>query len=211
MEETSKNFNLWKQLLKFKILIMLVSIIGLFATNLATLLNARTHDFLYTGFRKVLLIAGSSIADVALIKSPTIQASRKVEEATKILRTENISLKTINQKLHSDLDDLYIRHAKTITILDKTTKSAKDVAATIQKRLAKGLVRNTAAIPAEAIPLIGAGITTIAIGFDIFDACMTMKDINSLLTLLGQGEENPDFCGKKLPPRSEVLNSIKKD
>jgi hypothetical protein len=211
MEELSKISNLWKTFLKFKILILVVSLIGLFVTNLATLLNASTHDFLYTGLRKVLLIAGSSIADVALIKSPTIQASRKVEEATKILRTENISLKTINQKLNSDLDDLHIRHVKAITVLDKTTKSAKDVAATIQKRLTKGLVRNTAAIPAEALPLIGAGITTVAISFDIYDACMTMKDINSLLTLLGQGEESPDFCGKKLPSKGEVLYSIKKE
>jgi hypothetical protein len=38
-----------------------------------------------------------------------------------------------------------------------------------------------------------------------------MKDINSLLTLLGQGEESPDFCGKKLPSKAEVLNSIKKE
>jgi hypothetical protein len=205
MEEPSKNFNLWKQLLKFKILIMLVSIIGLFATNLATLLNASTHDFLYTSLRKVLLIAGSSIADVALIKSPTTQATRKVEEATKILRTENIALKTINQKLHSDLDDLHIRHAKTITVLDETTKSAKDVAAKIKNRVTKGVIRNTVAMAG------GPVITTFAIGFDIFDACMTMKDINSLLTLFGQGEANPDFCGQNLPPRSEFLNLIKKD
>ena len=44
---------------------------------------------------------------------------------------------------------------------------------------------------------------------DIYDACTTMKEINGLLVMLGQGEENTDFCGVKVPTLAEVLKSAK--
>ncbi len=44
---------------------------------------------------------------------------------------------------------------------------------------------------------------------DILDACSTMEDINDLLRMVGQGEESPDVCGKKLPIRDEVVASLK--
>jgi len=46
---------------------------------------------------------------------------------------------------------------------------------------------------------------------DIYDACESMKEMNSLLPLLGQGEEQSDFCGFRLPTTKEVLAKMNTD
>ena len=66
-----------------------------------------------------------------------------------------------------------------------------------------------AALPAEAVPYLGVGVTLAVTSLDIYDACTTMKEINGLLVMLGQGQENADFCGTKVPTLEEVLKSAK--
>ena len=54
-----------------------------------------------------------------------------------------------------------------------------------------------AALPAEAVPYLGVGVTLAVTSLDIYDACTTMKEINGLLVMrkrpgmppLIQGEE----------------------
>ena len=61
------------------------------------------------------------------------------------------------------------------------------------------------------MPYFGIGIIIASTTLDIYDACQTMKDMNSLLVLLGQGEENPELCGQKVPTVDEVIANAKTD
>jgi hypothetical protein len=36
-----------------------------------------------------------------------------------------------------------------------------------------------------------------------------MKDFNGLLRMMGQGEENPELCGQRVPTVDQVLSSAK--
>lgn len=36
-----------------------------------------------------------------------------------------------------------------------------------------------------------------------------MNDFNTLLTMMGQGQENPELCGQKVPTVDQVLSSAK--
>ena len=52
-------------------------------------------------------------------------------------------------------------------------------------------------------------VTLTLTSLDIYDACQTMKDFNALLRMMGQGEENPELCGRKVPSVDQVLASAK--
>lgn len=149
----------------------------------------------------------------------------KISADAEGLKAENTKVKSAlsemearHAKTSADLDDLRTEHKKVITAFSdlevKTTagkKTAKEVATAVNGRLAKGVARNTAAIPAESLPYVGIGVTLSVTALDIYDACETMKDINGLLVLLGQGQVNPDFCGTKfpkLPTTKQVVDGL---
>ncbi len=79
----------------------------------------------------------------------------------------------------------------------------------MHRRLAKGVSRNLAALPAEAVPYLGIGVTLAVTSLDVYDACQTMKDFNTLLTMMGQGQENPELCGQKVPTVEQVISSAR--
>lgn len=106
--------------------------------------------------------------------------------------------KTAHAKVSAELDD-QVRKRGT------DAKRAKEMATSVRARLATGVSRNVAAIPAEAVPYIGIGVNLSVTALDVYDACQTMREINELMKLLGQGVENADFCGVKVPTVSEVL------
>lgn len=206
-----------------------LSVVGLVVSNVTTLVNNRAHDYLYTGLRKMLLVAGESLADHVLSRSPTRENDAKThryKEENEKLKTENKvtqsdleatkkrrqALEINNKKLTVDLNDMTSRHSKLSSEFDRLStkyagnaKAAKGIASTVRNRLAKGVARNTLALPAESIPYLGVGATLAVTALDIYDACSTMRDINGLLKMMGQGEEKDDFCGQKLPTTSDVL------
>lgn len=192
-----------------KSLSVMASMAGLLTLNAATVMNSTTHDVLYSGVEKALLFLGADVADGVLSKSPTVRAKQQIAVATKAMKEEVVDLKATNKKLNGDFQDLRVKHDKEISAASVRAKSTKEIASNVQKRLAKGVARNMAALPAEAVPYLGVGVTLAVTSLDIYDACTTMKEINGLLVMLGQGEENADFCGTKVPTLAEVLKSAK--
>jgi hypothetical protein len=192
-----------------KSLFVMASLAGLLALNVATVMNSTTHDVLYGGLNKALLFLGAEVAEGVLNKSPTVRSKQQIAVATKAMKDEVVDLKATNKKLNGDYQDLRVKHAKEISAVHVRAKSTKEIASNVQKRLAKGVARNMAALPAEAVPYLGVGVTLAVTSLDIYDACTTMKEINSLLVMLGQGQENADFCGTKVPTLEEVLKSAK--
>ena len=216
-----------------KTLAVTLFLLGMLAANVASLVSSAAHDFLYGGLRSVLLIGGEVFADRALRSSKT---SKNLSE-TRGLRDDNKRLLDTNKRAQTDLDvaekrgrDLTAKNQKLISeaegmartnkklVLDKEGllkkqadegRAAKQIASKVRIRATKNLARNTAAIPAEAIPYLGLGVVLAVTTADIYDACQTAKDFNELLRMMGQGEEQADMCGQKLPTKQEVLASAR--
>lgn len=172
----------WSSLVKVKSMLLALSLAGLLATNIATLVSASAHDFFHSVVWHILAIRGEAFADGAMRQSS---------------HSKNLELSVKNQKLAEQLD--------------VNAKTAKTTASKIYGRLKKGVLRNTAALPAESVPYLGIGVTLAVTTLDLYDACSTMSDINSLLKMMGQGEEEDDLCGRKLPTKAEIISTINTD
>lgn len=200
-----------KKLLEIKSLLVTVTIVGLLATNIASLVSSSAHDFFHSIIWRMLAIGGAAFADNAMSKSPKKIVDKKVKAQTADLDTKNRQLLADNSAKSKQLDELHGNNKKLLSKLDDNAKFVKQTAATVHKRLAKGVARNVAAIPAESVPYFGISLIIASVSLDIYDACQTMKDMNSLLVLLGQGEENPELCGQKVPTVDEVIANTKTD
>lgn len=216
-ENPSQSGLVWKATKRIKFALISFSMISLVASNVASLTNTAFHGFLYDGLNRVLLIAGSSFADLALSKSPTRAINEQVKTRTSHLQMENEKVssalkteKALNEKLAADKTLLQVENNALKSRSTEVRIKAKNVAAEAQGRMKKVVVRNTSSIPAEAIPYIGIGVTLSVTALDIMDACETMKSINGLLAMLGQTAEVEDLCVavNNLPSRDQVLSQI---
>lgn len=230
---------LFRKLLAIKSLLVTFTIVGLLATNIASLVSSSAHDFFHSMIWRMLAIGGAAFADNAMSKSPKKIVDQKVKAQTTDLesknkqliadnsnksrqiedfKTQTADLDSKNKQLLADnsnqvkeLDELSGNNKKLTKQLSDNGDAVKKTAGAVHKRLAKGVARNVAAIPGESVPYFGIGIIIASTTLDIYDACQTMKDINSLLVLLRQGEENPELCGQKVPTVDEVIANAKSD
>ena len=194
--------SLWHRFVAFKTLLVSFSLVGLLASNVASLVSAGAHDWMHNALWRVLSIGGQAVADRALANSP----KAKLDETVKV-KTADLDAKNMLQA--KELEDVHIKNRKLAQQLDTNGKQAKATVAAVHQRLAKGVSRNVAALPSESIPYLGLGVTLAVTSLDIYDACQTMKDFNDLLRMMGQGEEKPDLCGQKVPTVDQVLASTK--
>lgn len=197
--------SLWRRFLAIKMLLMTVSMVGLFATNVASLVSATAHDWMHNALARVLSFGGPAVADRAMANSPKRQLDRVVKVRTADLDAKNRQLVQTNVLQAKELEATQIRSQKLAQQLEMNGKQAKATVAAVHKRLAKNVSRNIAALPGESVPYLGVGVTLAVTSLDIYDACQTMKDFNSLLVVMGQGEEAPDLCGQKVPTMEQVL------
>lgn len=189
----------WSYLPRARSVFLACSIAGLLITNVATLVSARAHDWLHSLLWQTLTVAGETSAERLMRNSPHAQIEAKVKARTAALDAQNVELSERNLRLAQQLN--------------VNATAAKNAASRVYHRLEKGVVRNTVALPAESVPYVGVGVTLAVTTLDIYDACATMKDINSLLRMMGQGEEKDDLCGRELglPTKGQLLSSIKTD
>lgn len=201
--------SLWRRFLAIKMLLMTVSMVGLFATNVASLVSATAHDWMHNAMVRVLSIGDPDVADRAMANSPKRQLDQVVKVRTADLDAKNRQLVQTNTLQAKELEATQIRSQKLAQQLEMNGKQAKATVAAVHQRLAKGVSRNLAALPGEAVPYLGVGLTIAVTSLDIYDACQTMKDFNALLQAMGQGEETPDLCGQKVPTKEQVFAAVK--
>jgi hypothetical protein len=194
--------SLWRRIAAFKTIVLTLSMAGLIASNVASLVSASAHDWMHNALWRVLSIGGQTAADRALANSPKTKLDQTV-------KTKTADLEAKNRLQAKELEDVHVKNRKLAQQLDVNGKQAKATVAAVHQRLAKGVSRNVAALPSESIPYLGLGVTLAVTSLDIYDACQTMKDFNDLLRMMGQGEEKPDLCGQKVPTVDQVLASTK--
>jgi len=213
----SRGVGLFGWIGRLKLIMTALTMAGLLASNIATVLNANFHDLLYSGVRKVLLIAGEPFADSATRRSKAVEVDGEVRRQTAELRRQTADAEAGRARAEADFYEerekvkrahLDLDKVKTDRLID--AKEAKKVAGSVRDRLARGAARSVAAIPAESVPYIGIGVTLGMVSLDLYDACETMKEFNGLLIKLGQGVEADDaVCGVKVPTRDQVLADLK--
>ena len=81
-----------------------------------------------------------------------------------------------------------------------TRQFGKRLAARTKRVAAKSI----AAIPAEAIPFLGAAVLIADTGYELYAACETVRDLDQLYLDLGVAQETPDdvmrsVCNPELP------------
>lgn len=220
-----KRTGLFGWLRRLKTLTVVFSMVGLVASNIAAVLHAGFYDLLMMGIQKTALIVGSEAAETVASRSKKAEVDKRVREETSQLRskaedanlkrataehnleTERAKLKQVSAELDTERANL----KKVSSELDGVNGRITKMKPALQARLAKGVSRNLAAIPAESIPYIGVGVILAVTAADLVDACETMKDFNSLLIQVGAGEKEPDLCGSKVPSKEEVWSKVKKD
>ena len=207
--DTSGQTGFRSRFLALRTLLVVFSMLGLLASNVASLVSASAHDWMHSALARVLATGGQPFADRVLRDSPKASIEQTVRARTHDLETRNRHLTVAYQDQARQLEQVNVRNRQLVHQLDASGKHAKDTVATVHRRLAKGVSRNLAALPAEAVPYIGVGVTLAVTSLDLYDACQTMKDFNTLLTMMGQGQENPELCGQKVPTVDQVLSSAK--
>jgi hypothetical protein len=206
---TPQKPRLWHRLKPLKALLMAFTMVGLVGSNVASLVSHSAHDWMQNALRKVLSLGGQTVADRAMANSPREHLNQVVKARTADLESRNKQLLETNELQTRQLNAAQAHNQKLAHQLETNGKQAKETVSAVHKRLAKGVARNVAALPSEAIPYLGVGVTLAVTSLDIYDACQTMKDFNALLQAMGQGEEQPDLCGQKVPTVEQVLAAAK--
>ena len=199
-DTTPQKPSLGHRIAAFKTIILTLAMAGLITSNVASLVSASAHDWMHNALRSVLSIGGQAVADRALANSPKAKMDQTVKAKTADLDAKN-------RLQAKELEDVHVKNRKLAQQIELNGKQAKATVGVVHMRLAKGISRNLASIPSEAVPFVGIGVTLAMTTMDIYDACQTMKDFNTLLLAMGQGEENPDLCGQKVPTREDVIKT----
>lgn len=169
-------------------------IVGLFASNVATLTDEASHQAGYNLIHKILdSVSGRERAAKLLDYSPTVRRRSDIAIATKAVNAENLELKSL-AKIRSE--------------------AVRKASIKVARRSATNASRNLLSIPGEAIPIIGTMFVLGVTAADLYDACQTIKDINELNTIFGHTDEGGDqaaVCGMKVPSRGEVLQHVRRN
>jgi len=81
--------------------------------------------------------------------------------------------------------------------------------ANFARRVYRNVSRHVAAMPAVAIPYVGAGVTAAMTGLDIREGCEALRDVNEMNRALGLAPENPaQVCALQVASREEIINRM---
>lgn len=188
---------LWRWLPGFKTILVVVSLLGLTAANVASVVNASAHDWMHNSLWRILSVGGDAMASRALADSPrarVVAIETKHADLDRKYRAQTLALEQSNARAN--------RLTQQLEVSGKRAKATVDA---VHTRLRKGIARNIGSLPLEAIPVAGIATALTMTAWDIHDACETMKDFNALLLEMGQGETEPDVCGQKVPTRKQVV------
>lgn len=115
-----------------------------------------------------------------------------VKSQNKSLRAETERLQARNRALRGDLETTKTKLGKTRAEMDKATKG-------IARRAIRGAGRNVAAVPLEAVPVIGIATVIAVTALDVSDACATVREMQTLRVTSGVDDEpqgwTEEVCG----------------
>jgi len=161
-----------------------------------------------------------------LIFSSTVSGAVSAMAATMGLRT--VAARQANELTHTSVE-LATERAARDTAEEMNRRQANEIAritaelgvikgrantitGRVNKRWQNAATREIAAMPAEALPLVGVGVIVAATAWEINDMCATVRDMAELERLfdpsMPDSEEVATVCGKEVPNRSEMAAAL---
>jgi len=174
--------------------VLVAALIGALALNVATLTSVAAFNLLSSA---VVAIAGS------ITSKPVTVRSRHAAQ-----------LDTLKNKHNKDISSIRRQNQKLLADQRKLKKTVKTTTNRVSRRIAKATARSTGSMAAESIPYIGIGAIIAVTGWEVHDACETMKDLHELDLAFdpdsANDEEHTEVCGQRVPTKTEIIDSLKK-
>ncbi len=152
----------------------------------------------------------------------TEKAARATAEKT-IRRQKNeitraaVNLAAVERTAARQANDL-ARTSAALAGERNTRAKAREQAGTITRRVKsrwrKAVPREIAAMPAEALPVVGTTVIVAATAWELYDICATVRDMAALEQVLdpeaaARGLAGPTICGADVPDRKELANELR--
>lgn len=83
-------------------------------------------------------------------------------------------------------------HRKHTTATAKRKAATRRFGARLASRTKRVAAQSVAAIPGEAIPLLGLSLLIAGTSYELYEACNSMKDLDELYSDMGMTDETPD-------------------
>ena len=182
--------------------VFLLVLLGMLAVNVASF----AVPGLTSGMSSIAqaVFGGSVVADLgqelttAKKRLKTTRAELKAKSAS--LETTRANLKTSgrakverlhdrNRAMRGDLETTRNKLGKIRADMDKATRG-------LARRAVRGAGRNVAAIPMEAIPVVGIATVIAVTALDVSDACATVRDMQDLRVASGIDETPQDWASQ---------------
>jgi hypothetical protein len=162
-----------------KLLLIILSLLGLGSLNVLTLLNDKAHA---AGFNFLKSILTPSLADATMNRLLSQSPSQKYAELEKINKA--IEAKQIELKRVSTV----------------RSKVVKNMSTKIGRRVVANAAKNVSSFAAEAVPVVGVAAIVALTVSDVYDDCQTLKDLNEL-NVNFEHEKNDEntVCGINFP------------
>lgn len=111
----------------------------------------------------------------------------------------------------ADLDSANSHVAVRDAELKKQRRTVRRLTSKIAKRTEVGAVRNVGSMFGESVPVYGIAVIVGVTGWEITDACLTMRDMEELNSAFGISDADVDrrrVCGLQVPTVDEVKTTI---
>ena len=124
-----------------------------------------------------------------------------------------LGIKTVSSALQSRIaaQDKIIRNQRAQGVQRKA--ATKRFGTRLASRTKRVAAKSIAAIPAEAIPFIGIAVLIADTGYELYAACETLNDLDTLYTELGMAQATPkdtlhSVCSPELPDADNVWANV---
>lgn len=142
------------------------------------------------------LTLGLLASNILLLTSAAFNAAVSTAMAT----TLGVSTVTsvLSNKLNAQQKQLQNLQTRQIKRAGAVRGFGRKLTARTQRVAARGI----AAIPAESLPYVGAAVVVASVAYELYEACQTMKDLDTLYSELGiSGEMSDDAINSICKPQ----------
>jgi hypothetical protein len=132
------------------------------------------------------------------------------------LDERNTELETANRELAEKLrqqeksnKELNASVTRLTQTLAASQAATRKFSGNLSRRVYRNVSRHVAAMPAVAIPYVGAGVTAAMTGLDIREGCEALRELNEMNRALQLEPENEaPVCSMQVGPREEIINKV---
>ena len=129
-------------------------------------------------------------------------AQRELEKANKVLDKSRHELDQANKELTAG-------NARLKQSLATSQAAARKFSAQLARRTYRNVSRHVAAMPAVAIPYVGAGVTASMTALDIREGCEALRELNEMNRAMQlEPESEAAVCAMQVGSREEIINKV---